>query len=274
MVDFFPRHIAAWMDGTEGLEDGEYRAYDVICNLIYLNGGPIALHESGIAGRCNQHVLRFRQNLKKLVEKKKIVVLEDGKITNLRVESELTKIDSRRRAKTPNPPGTPAQPRGGRRGVGRGLEEGSENNPLKNKEPTLFEDGTKERKKVTLPNGKANESGAMRDPPPDPEADLFRRGREILGASAGGMIKKLLMAKGGNVAIARAALETASQRGDAREYVGAMVRGMKTGAPSRNGFAALMVEGMGEENAEDFFGGNGSIIDAEPVSDRRTRHNH
>lgn len=58
-----------------------------------------------------------------------------------------------------------------------------------------------------------------------PEADLFRRGKEILGASAGGFIAKLLKAKGGNVALARAAIETASTAESPREYLGAIIKG-------------------------------------------------
>lgn len=63
-------------------------------------------------------------------------------------------------------------------------------------------------------------------PPPvsTQEADLFRRGREILGANGGGLIKKLLHAKDANVSLARAALETAATKDNAREYVGAIVR--------------------------------------------------
>lgn len=60
---------------------------------------------------------------------------------------------------------------------------------------------------------------------PSPEADLYRRGKEILGRASGGLIKKLLAAKGGNVPNARAALETASQKGDAAAYLGGVIRG-------------------------------------------------
>lgn len=58
----------------------------------------------------------------------------------------------------------------------------------------------------------------------DPEVDLFRRGREVLGKSAGGMVKQLLDAKGGKVSDARAAIETAAGKNDAREYIGAIIR--------------------------------------------------
>lgn len=60
----------------------------------------------------------------------------------------------------------------------------------------------------------------------DPETDLFRRGRDVLGKDAGGLIAKLLKAKGGKVHEARSALEMASGKSDPREYVGAVIRGV------------------------------------------------
>ena len=63
--------------------------------------------------------------------------------------------------------------------------------------------------------------------PPDPsiaEREYFARGREVLGKSAGGQLANLLKAKGGNVALARSAIETASQKSKPSEYVGAMIR--------------------------------------------------
>jgi hypothetical protein len=58
-----------------------------------------------------------------------------------------------------------------------------------------------------------------------PEAELYRRGKDVLGNNAAGLIKKLLLAKGGNVALARAAIEQASAKENPREYVGAIIRG-------------------------------------------------
>lgn len=106
MVASYVHHIAAWMDGTESLTDGEYRVYHVVCELIYLNNGPIILHESGIAGRCNQHVLAFRRHLAKLVERQKLMIGTDGKLSNRRAESELKS----RLKPSSNPPPTPARP--------------------------------------------------------------------------------------------------------------------------------------------------------------------
>jgi uncharacterized protein YdaU (DUF1376 family) len=63
------------------------------------------------------------------------------------------------------------------------------------------------------------------DAAPDPEVELFRRGREVLGKQSGGLISKLLAAKQKNVPLARAAIEQASTKSDPREYIGAIIRG-------------------------------------------------
>lgn len=68
--------------------------------------------------------------------------------------------------------------------------------------------------------------------PPDPaiaEREYFARGREILGKSAGGQLANLKKAKGGNVALARAALETASTKDNPAEYVAAAIRASPPG---------------------------------------------
>lgn len=58
----------------------------------------------------------------------------------------------------------------------------------------------------------------------DPETDLFRRGKEVLGSNAGGVIAKLLKFQGGKVGAARAVIEQASEKQNPREYVGAVLK--------------------------------------------------
>lgn len=62
------------------------------------------------------------------------------------------------------------------------------------------------------------------DAAPDPEADLFRRGKQVLGQSAGGLIKQLLAAKDGKVNLARAAIEQAAGKENPREWIGKVIR--------------------------------------------------
>jgi hypothetical protein len=78
----------------------------------------------------------------------------------------------------------------------------------------------REDREETEKNGDAD----ARPDPSIPEREYFMRGREVLGKGAGGLIGKLLKAKGGNVALARAALETASTKEKPSEYVAACCR--------------------------------------------------
>lgn len=63
------------------------------------------------------------------------------------------------------------------------------------------------------------------DAPPDPDADLFRRGKEVLGADAGSLIARLKKAKGGSIPHTRAVIEQASTKDNPREYVGRVMNG-------------------------------------------------
>lgn len=73
------------------------------------------------------------------------------------------------------------------------------------------------------PSPKKKKDGADA-PPKSLEQQLFDRGKEVLGEAAGGLISKLLKAKDGNVALARAAIEQASTKQKPSEYIGAVVR--------------------------------------------------
>lgn len=75
------------------------------------------------------------------------------------------------------------------------------------------------------PQRKKDAANAAPAEPSSPEADLFRRGKELLGSEAGGLIKRLVKAKGGSIPLARAALEMAATKHDKREYIGAIIRG-------------------------------------------------
>jgi hypothetical protein len=81
--------------------------------------------------------------------------------------------------------------------------------------------------------GRKRKNAADAAPARTEEADLFDRGKAILGGSAGGLIKNLLKAKGGNIALARAAIETASTKQDPREYIAACIRGSEAAAAQR-----------------------------------------
>jgi hypothetical protein len=83
-----------------------------------------------------------------------------------------------------------------------------------------------ENRETKEEDSEANASGA--DAPIDPsiaERELFQRGRTVLGQKSGGLIAKLLKVRGGNVALARAAIETAATKEAPIEFIAAICRG-------------------------------------------------
>lgn len=77
-----------------------------------------------------------------------------------------------------------------------------------------------------------SEDAAPSAPPLAPmndETEVYRRGKEILGQSSGGLIKNLIKAKHGSIPHARAAIEIASTKENPREYIGGILSG--TGPP-------------------------------------------
>jgi hypothetical protein len=100
------------------------------------------------------------------------------------------------------------------------------------------------REEKIEPEAKASGADAPLDPS-IPERDYFLRGREVLGKGQGALIAKLLKAKGGNVALARAAVEQSSQKQNPTEYVAAICRGpsMSHGPPpGKGGFVSVLMD--------------------------------
>lgn len=111
-------------------------------------------------------------------------------------------------------------------------------------EDRIGEEGKGEDKKDAAPNGarlnlgdepqgSQPRSAKEKTPAPplaDPEADLFRRGKQVLGQGAGGLIKQLLKVKG-KPELARAAIEMAAVKQNPREYIGAIIRGAAAEQP-------------------------------------------
>jgi len=65
------------------------------------------------------------------------------------------------------------------------------------------------------------------------DAEYYRRGKEVLGHNAGGMLTSLRRSRG-SIAAARAVIEQASLKENPREYVGAVLRGKQTNGAVHN----------------------------------------
>lgn len=213
-MDFYKHDIPDWMDGTEGLDAEPYRAYHVICQLIYLSEGPIALNEHGIAGRCKQSIRTFRAAMKVLIESGKLTV-SDGKISNSRAKKELEKVSENRLNAS----------KGGHKSaeVRSSHHKSLEINeppqaPLQNNLSLIEERRGEETKKE-----KQEPAVAAPEVQKAPDARVFSRGREVLGKQAGGLIKKLIDAREKNYALCIADLETASTKHSPVEWIGKII---------------------------------------------------
>lgn len=102
--------------------------------------------------------------------------------------------------------------------------------PQAPKYPAPFFDDSSNVRRMLAPerekegNGKKEDAACAAPVVPSDEADFFRRIKQIAGTNAGGLGKRLLTAKDGNIALARAAVEQASTKHDPREYLGAIIR--------------------------------------------------
>lgn len=79
----------------------------------------------------------------------------------------------------------------------------------------------------TLPIEERKKDAAAPPLASNEEADLYRRGRQLLGENAGGLVSKLLKAKNGSIPLARAAIEQSATKDKPREYIGRVVAGQQ-----------------------------------------------
>lgn len=100
-------------------------------------------------------------------------------------------------------------------------------------QPNAEERQIREDTDKIIPLANAKDAGASNADPSVAERELFQRGKEVLGKSAGGQIVKLLKSRGGNVALARAVIEAASQKHKPAEYVAAAIRQQESHSAKR-----------------------------------------
>ncbi len=228
MADWYKHDIAAWMDGTEHLDDGPYRVYHVVCQLIYLNEGPIRINEHGIAGRCKQPIRSFRANLSRLVELG-LLSSSEGRLSNLRAKKELEKIGENRLNAS----------KGGKARA-KSLEIQDTHQASLKEPPALRLDKTRLEEKERGATKVAPSDQLSLEPSPTAtvidteEAGYFRRARELLGDKAGGLAKQLLIAKGSSYSEARSVLEKSVGKGHPVTWIRGCINRDKVDASKRS----------------------------------------
>lgn len=112
---------------------------------------------------------------------------------------------------------------------------GSKGGKAKSSNKRRSSDATSEASSDHVANGyqpitdKEKDAGASA--PHSEDADLFQRGKQVLGPDAGSLIAKLKKTKGGSIPLARAAIETAATKQNPREYIGRILTGPARAGP-------------------------------------------
>lgn len=147
--------------------------------------------------------------------------IKDGVWTHHRVEKELLRSSERSSSASANAK---------RRLSGRSATSESDTQNQKNESRPKTETPTSTAEVVPLAKANGRKSASpdlfpkpVKPPSDTPEAQLFRRGRELLGDSAGGVIKNLMALKMGNVHKARAMLEDAAGKNNPKDWIMAAI---------------------------------------------------
>lgn len=208
---WMPLYVADYLADTGHLSTVEHGAYMLLIMHYWQNGG-IPDEDPKLARICRLSVKEW------LNIKETLADLFSSDWTHKRIDEEIAKTsETMDKRSTAGRTAGLASAAARRRNVQRTL------NDAPNDDATIVERSSTPPARglpsppPSVPNGTA---------PADPETELFRRGRDVLGKDAGGMVAKLLKAKGGRIHEARSAIEMASGKSDPREYVGAIIRGV------------------------------------------------
>lgn len=244
--DWFPCYPEKLLGALSAMQPHEGYVYWIVCLRIYEIGGPCGDSIDALSRRTGYRRKVVEDALTLLLRSGKLVRTEAG-IINPFAESVLAeRVEFRTRAKNRASAG------GKKRAekIKQKQQNGSATSTIKQAPSSAktctvtVVEGTQEVPSTTTgPEGAMAPSAAAAAAPAKqeaPDARVFRRGREVLGKNAGGLIRRLLDHHGGNCALAVATLEQASSKASPREYVGRVIAPRRE--EYRNGFAALALE--------------------------------
>lgn len=208
---WYKRDPDAALAGMAELTLVERGAYNSILDLLYSRDGIVPDDDVLVARMIGCHWREWRAVKMRLLQRGKIWV-EGGNLSARRVQDTLKEAarfsqDQSRRAS-------------------KGWQE--RKNINKNNEPSMPPGNASTT--TTTVRKKDIEDGANA-PLPNPEKELFRRGKEVLkDRKAGGFIAKLLAATDKDAVVALGIVETAAETENPKEYIGAVIaKGAKNG---------------------------------------------
>ena len=177
----FPDNFIA---GTVGLTLEEKGAFSLLLDLMYVRGGPVPDEPRYIAGVCNCSVRKWNAIRSKLIELRKIHVV-DGFLTNERAEKEIeiSLKDARERAESGSKGGNKSAETRAEVNKNKGLAQA----PLKHARATQYQYQLKKEGNLVF-EGKEAGAGIQLDRWAD--ESLFAACERIMGAKVPGYIQK------------------------------------------------------------------------------------
>jgi uncharacterized protein YdaU (DUF1376 family) len=197
-------HIGDYLKDTGGLRAAEHGAYFLLCMHYWATGGlPDDDRQlAGIARMTDKEWRAARPIIEPLFK-------GEGKWKHKRVEEELADAQAKYEK---------LAAAGSKGGNARAMNKRRCSDATSDALAIGYQPITDKEKKDAEPSGSH---------PKNDEAELFERGKKVLGKDAGGLIAKLLKSKK-EVPLARAAIEMAATKQNPREYIGRVLAGPAT----------------------------------------------
>ena len=223
---WFPCYPTKLLGALAQMQPDEGYLYAIILLRIYETWGPISDSVPALARRAGFRTDRTARLLATLIENGKVERTKDGKISNHFaaeiMDQQSSKLIAARNLKIM---AAESRWRKGELNQQNGHAHAMHSHAERELELELlpsFPDGKEAHPQAGAPS-EAKEGAPTRV---SPSADYYRRGRQVLGDRSGGMLKQLIEARG-ELALARASVETASTKGNPREYIASVIRGEK-----------------------------------------------
>lgn len=286
-LPWFPCYPSKLLGAFAGMQPDEGYVYWIVCLRIYEVGGPCPDADDVIARRAGMGLAKVTRALERSFATGRLIRVEGG-IMNPFAKEILSDSNAVHESRVE------AGRNGGKKSAEKKREKNKQNqqNASSKSQASGKQNPTHLHKHVQLFSNENSTASAESAPADDwPEDYLavfwnayppYRRTAKKTVAS-----KLATIRKSGEVTFARLmdGLRRYCETNPGEYAKGPVVwlnggcwddvhAGRRAPRSTGNGFAALLRENNGGEHAEDFFGGGGPIIDAEPLPDQRTRHDH
>lgn len=249
-LPWFPCFPDKWLSAFAAMGPEEGYLYWIVCLRIYETGGPCRDTPEALSLRTHMKIKRVEVALESLKRTGKLVVRADG-LHNPFAEKIIADAIAKRRRLAES----------GSHGGKKSSEKRKQNQSRASSEASPKTKPPSSNLELELDSEGANAPSAGQQEAPD--ARVYRRGREVLGNNAGGLVRRVIDHHRGNFALAVSSIEQSSTKSNPREWIGALLRGQVKGnqSPTRNGFAALAAEMNEPQESYD-----GPVFDLDAVS--------